>query len=556
MSNSVEKKADFIREIIKGDLASGKHETVLTRFPPEPNGYLHLGHAKSMCLNFGLAEEHRAINAKCRLRFDDTNPAKEGQEFVNSILEDVRWLGYSLDEEPLFASDYFEYFYDCAVELINKGLAYVDEEDIDTMRTKRGNVNQDSEPSVYRDRTEAENLAAFAKMRAGEFAQGEAVLRAKISLTSSNMNMRDPVLYRVMHEQHHHTTENWCIYPTYDYAHCLEDAKEGITHSLCTLEFENHRPIYNWVVKNCTTPSTPRQIEFSRLNLTYTILSKRKLGALVESGVVSGWDDPRMPTLAGMRRRGYPAQAIKKFCQSLGVTKFNGMTDVTLLENEVRSKLNTECLRKMAVLDPLKIVLTNLASEEMVSAVNHPEYPDLGSREIALTPEIYIERDDFMIDAPGKYFRLKPEGAVRLRGGYIIICTDYKLDDNGEVEVVYAEIIPGTIGNSPPEGIKCKAAIHWVSATYAVDATVNIYDRLFHVENPDAEEAELIDLINPDSLQVIKGAKLEPSLADIQLGDKFQFERLGYFGVDIESSEESLVLNRIASLRDSWAKRK
>ncbi len=556
MSDSVEKKADFIREIIKGDLASGKHDTVLTRFPPEPNGYLHLGHAKSMCLNFGLAQEYAHVGAQCRLRFDDTNPAKEGVEFVNSILEDVRWLGYSLEDEPLFASDYFEYFYDCAIELIQKGLAYVDEEDIETMRAKRGSVTQDSEPSIYRERTIEENLAAFAKMRAGDFAQGEAVLRAKISLTSSNMNMRDPVLYRVLHEKHHHTTEDWCIYPTYDYAHCLEDAKEGITHSLCTLEFENHRPIYNWVVENCTTPSKPRQIEFSRLNLTYTVLSKRKLAALVDSGVVSGWDDPRMPTLAGVRRRGYPAQAIKNFCQSVGVTKFNGMTDVTLLENEVRSQLNTQCLRKMAVLDPLKVVLTNLESEELVSVVNHPENPELGSRDIALTPEIYIERDDFMIDAPKKYFRLKPEGAVRLRGGYIIVCKDYALDAQGKVETVYAEIIPGTIGNSPPEGIKCKAAIHWVSATYALDATVNIYDRLFNVENPDADQAELIDLINPDSLQVLTNAKLEPSLTGIKLGDKFQFERLGYFGLDTQSSASELILNRIASLRDSWAKRK
>ncbi len=548
---------DFIREIIADDLASGKHKTTITRFPPEPNGYLHIGHAKAICLNFGIQQENDESGATCNLRFDDTNPAKEDVEYVESIKSDVAWLGFQWDGEARYASHYFEFFYDCAVALINKGLAYVDQQSLEEMRANRGDVNTPGTPSPYRDRSVEENLELFSQMRAGKFKDGEAILRAKIDLTSSNMNMRDPVLYRVMHAEHHNTGNDWVIYPMYDFAHPLEDAYENITHSLCTLEFENHRPLYDWLIEHCPVPSKPRQIEFARLNLTYTIMSKRKLLQLVEEKLVSGWDDPRMPTISGMRRRGYPPVAIRNFCKTIGITKQNSLTDVALLEYEIRTHLNASADRRMAVIDPLKVVITNWPDghvEEM-EVGNNPNDETAGARKILLGKEVWIEREDFMIDAPKNYYRLQPNGAVRLRGGYILVCKDFKKDANGEVTEVYVEYLPGTVGADAPEGIKCRAAIHWVSVEHGKDAEVRLYDRLFTEENPDGFEGGYVNCINPDSLKVIQ-AKVEPSLAGVAPEYMCQFERLGYFCADIKDHKpnEQLVFNRSVGLKDSWAK--
>lgn len=551
------KKRDFIRDIIAKDLASGKHETTVTRFPPEPNGYLHLGHARAICLSFGIAEENAATGARCHLRFDDTNPAKEESEYVESIKRDVAWLGFDWGEHLYFASNYFEFFYQCAVHLIKEGKAYVDEQSLAEMRANRGSVTEPGKESPFRDRSVSENLELFEKMREGQFADGAAVLRAKIDMAAPNMNLRDPVLYRVLHASHHNTGNAWKIYPMYDFAHSLEDAKEHITHSLCTLEFEDHRPLYDWVVDHCPVPAKPRQIEFSRLNFTYTVMSKRKLLELVNEGVVAGWDDPRMPTLSGARRRGIPASAIRTVCEETGITKQVGVTDVALLEFETRKILNEKVVRRMAVMNPLKVVLVNYDAErsETVPVPNNPNDPEAGAREVALGRELWIEREDFALDPPKKYHRLKPEGAVRLRGGYIIKHVGHELNEAGEVTEVHCEYLEGTIGENPPEGVVCKAAIHWVSAAHAHEAEVRIYDRLFTAENPDAAEGGFKTVLNPDSLQLVTGVQVEEAAASMQPGECCQFERVGYFVADCEEhvAGETLVFNRTVALRDSWA---
>ncbi len=552
-------KSDFIRDIIAEDLAAGKHSTTITRFPPEPNGYLHIGHAKSICLNFGIALEHAAIGAKCHLRFDDTNPEKEETEYVESIKTDVRWLGFDWGDDLYFASDYFEFFHDCAVHLIRNGKAYVDYQTPEEMRARRGDVNTPGTPSPWRERPVQEHLDGFARMRAGEFKEGECVLRAKIDLASPNMNLRDPVIYRIMHATHHNTGDAWCIYPMYDFAHPLEDALEHITHSLCTLEFENHRPLYDWFIEHCPVPSKPRQIEFARLNLTYTVMSKRKLLQLVQEGHVSGWDDPRLPTISGLRRRGYPAAAIRHFCRRVGITKFNGTTDVALLEYDVRDHLNQTAPRKMAVLDPLKVILENRGDEPLQAAVvpNHPQDPEMGERVVAFSDEIWIEREDFMEDPPKKFFRLGPGRCVRLRGGPIIRCTGYELNAAGEVTQLRAEILPGTTGMDSPEGVECRAAIHWVDARNGVQAEVRLYDRLFSVEDPDGVQGGFLTVLNPDSLRTVS-AWIEPSLAELAPGASCQFERVGYFVADSREHVSGMrpVFNRTVSLKDSWGKKR
>lgn len=554
-----DEKKDFIRDIIAEDISSGKHAAPITRFPPEPNGYLHIGHAKAIGVNFGLAQEYADLGARCHLRFDDTNPVKEDVEYVESIKRDVTWLGYDWGEHLYFASDYFEYFYDCAVALIKKGLAYVDTQTSEEIREQRGNVKVPGKPSPHRARSVEENLELFAKMRSGEVEDGGAVLRANIDMESFNMNMRDPVLYRVVHASHHNTGDAWCIYPMYDFAHPLEDAKEGITHSLCSLEFENHRPLYDWVVENCPVESKPRQIEFARLNIGYTVMSKRKFIQLVEDEHVGGWDDPRMSTLSGMRRRGYPPEAIRSFVETVGLTKQNSLSDFALLEFEVRSFLNKVALRKMAVLDPVKVVVTNYpeSESEVVTVPNNPENEDDGVRELTFTREFWIEREDFMVDAPKKFFRLRPGGAVRLRGAYIIQHVDHVLDESGEVSEIHCEFISNTIGQSAPEGVKCRTAIHWVSCDEGVDAEVRLYDRLFTEELPDSVDGGYLECLNPASLTVVENAKVEPSLAAMAAGERCQFERLGYFCADSEDhSPEKPVFNRVVTLRDSWSSKK
>ena len=556
--NQSESKKDFIREIVNQDLASGKHQSVVTRFPPEPNGYLHIGHAKAIHISFGIAQE--VAGGRCHLRFDDTNPSKEETEYVEAIIRDVQWLGYDWGEHLYYASDYFSFFYEQALTLIKAGKAYVDLSSPEDIREMRGNVKVAGKDSPYRDTTVEENLVLFEKMKSGELKEGKAVLRAKIDMSSPNMNMRDPVIYRIMHAPHHRTGDTWKIYPMYDFAHPLEDAKEHVTHSLCSLEFEDHRPLYEWVNEQSDAPSRPRQIEFSRLNLTYTVMSKRKLLELVEQGVVDGWSDPRLPTISGMRRRGFTAAAIRNLCEKVGVTKFNGTTDVALLEHEVRQDLNAVAERRMAVLRPLKVIITNWEEgrEESMEVQNHPENPSLGTREVTLTREVYIEREDFMIDPPRKFFRLGPGRSVRLRGAYILTCTGYELcPDSGEVTEVYVEYIPDTVGKNPPEGVKCKAAIHWVSARYGVNLEVRLYERLFQEENPDAHEDGFMACLNPDSLEILTAAKGEVSLKDARVGTCYQFERLGYFCADErDHSAQAPVYNKTLGLRDSWAKKK
>ena len=550
---------DFIREIIAKDLASGKHDTVITRFPPEPNGYLHIGHAKAICISFGIALENKATNARCHLRFDDTNPEKEETEYVESIKNDVRWLGFDWGDNLYFASDYFDFFYACAQHLINAGLAYVDEQSPEEMKKNRGDVVTPGTASPFRDRPAEESLTRFEEMKAGQHADGSMVLRAKIDLSSSNMNMRDPVIYRIMHATHHNTGDQWRIYPMYDFAHPLEDAHEHITHSLCSLEFENHRPLYDWFVQNCPVPSAPRQIEFSRLNLSYTVMSKRKLLQLVEEGHVNGWDDPRLLTISGMRRRGYPPAAIRSFCHRGGVTKVNSVTDMAILESEIRDELNLTAQRRMAVLDPLKVVITNWSADdhsELVEVPNNPANKEAGTRMVSLGKEIWIEREDFMEDPPKKFFRLGPDRSARLRGGYIITCTGFEKNDAGEVTEIHCEFIPDTIGQDAPEGIKCRAAIHWVDAATAATAEVRLYDRLFSEENPDAAEGGFLSCLNPDSLTIIENAKLELSLSEADKGSRYQFERIGYFCADAidHAPGERIVFNRTVALKDSWKK--
>jgi len=551
-------KLDFIREIIAEDLASGKHSTIITRFPPEPNGYLHIGHAKSICLNFGIALEQAAVGAKCHLRFDDTNPEKEEVEYVESIKTDVKWLGFDWAEDLYFASSYFHFLYDCAVHLIREGNAYIETQSAEEMRASRGNLTTPGTPSPGRSRSVEENLDLFSRMKAGDFKEGDCVLRAKIDLTSSNMNLRDPVLYRIMHSHHHNTGDAWCIYPMYDYAHPLEDALEHITHSLCTLEFENHRPLYDWFIEHCPVPAKPRQIEFARLNLSYTIMSKRKLLELVQGGHVSAWNDPRLPTISGLRRRGYPPAAIVNFCKRVGITKFTGTTDVALLEFEVRDSLNHSAPRRMAVLDPVKVVLGNWSAEPLatVEVPNHPQNPEMGNRDLPISNEVWIEREDFMEVPEKKFYRLGPGRHVRLKGGHIIRCTDYEKDADGIVTLIHAEILPGTVGADSPEGIECRAAIHWVDVATGLDAEVRLYDRLFTVEDPDAAEGGFLTVINPDSLKKIT-VKIERSLARVEPGFSCQFDRIGYFVADTDDHHPGTqpVFNRTVALKDSWVKK-
>lgn len=544
---------DFIREIIEQDLESGKHASIVTRFPPEPNGYLHIGHAKSICLNFGIAQEY---NGRCHLRFDDTNPAKEDQEYVDSIKEDVRWLGFDWQENLHFSSDYFDQLYEWAQHLIREGKAYVEDLSAEEMREYRGSLTEPGKNSPCRSRSVEENLELFGAMKKGDFDKGTKVLRARIDMAHANLNMRDPVLYRILKKHHHRTGDKWCIYPNYDFTHGESDALEHITHSLCTLEFENHRPLYEWFIKNIPVPSTPRQIEFARLNLTYTVISKRKLLQLVEKQLVSGWDDPRMPTLSGMRRRGYTPEAIRHFCKRIGITKFNGTTDVALLEHSLRDHLNETSPRVMAVLDPIKVTITNYPEDQVeeMEAANHPGDESFGTRKVPFCRELYIERNDFMEDAPRKFFRMSVGREVRFRAAYFIKCEEVIKDDTGEVIELRCTYDPETRGgNNPPDGRKVKGTIHWVSARHAIDAEVRIYDRLFTEENPDSGDGDFIDRLNPDSLKTLTQCKLEPLLGEAEPGARYQFERLGYFCRDNKNGD-SLVFNRTVPLRDSWGK--
>jgi glutaminyl-tRNA synthetase len=544
---------NFIRQAIDEDLRQGRNDgRVVTRFPPEPNGYLHIGHAKAICLNFGVAEDY---NGHCTLRFDDTNPIKESMEYVESIKEDIRWLGYDWGENLRHASDYFEQLYAWAVELMGEGKAYVDSLDADAIREHRGTLTEPGRESPYRGRSVEENLDLFARMRAGEFPDGAHVVRAKIDMASPNMNMRDPVMYRILHASHQMTGDAWCIYPMYDFTQGQSDAIEHVTHSLCSLEFEDHRPLYDWFIDNLDVPSRPRQIEFSRLNLNYTVMSKRRLKLLVDDGHVSGWDDPRMPTLSGMRRRGFTAAAIRDLCDRVGVTKKDNVIDVAVLENCVREDLDAKAPRVMGVLRPLRVVIVNYpeGDGEELDAANHPQNPDMGSRKVPFSRVIYIERDDFLEDPPKKFFRLSPGREVRLRYAYLVTCVDVVKDDGGEIVEVHCRYDPETRGGSAPDGRKVKGTIHWVSAAHGLETRVRLYDRLFDVPSPDARD--FVEHINPDSLVTLDDACLEPSVADAAPGTHLQFERLGYFCVDTVDSEPGApVFNRTVTLRDSWAK--
>jgi glutaminyl-tRNA synthetase len=545
-------RQDFIREIVREDLATSKHSEVVTRFPPEPNGYLHLGHTKSIILNFGLAAE---FGGRCHLRFDDTNPVKEELEYIESIKEDVLWLDCDWGEHLYHASDYFERLYEWAEDLVRAGKAYVDDLSAEEIRAHRGTLTEPGTPSPYRDREADENLELLRAMRDGDYPDGAKVLRAKIDMTAGNINMRDPVLYRILRAIHPRTGDRWCIYPTYDYAHGQSDAIEHITHSLCTLEFEDHRPLYDWLVDNLPVPSKPRQIEFARLNLTYTVLSKRLLLQLVNGGHVNGWDDPRMPTISGIRRRGYPPAAIHDFIDRVGLAKRNSVVDLAMLEHCVRTELNRTAERRMGVLRPLKVVIENFsedASEEL-EAVNNPEDSTAGTREVPFGRELYIERADFMEDPPKKFFRLAPGREVRLRYAYFITCREVIKDDAGEVVELRCTYDPETRGGDSPDGRKVKATLHWVSAAHAVAAEVRLYDHLFNRPDPGGD-GDFLDDLNPDSLEVIADAQLEPSIAAFGPGDRFQLERLGYFCVDPDSVSGKPVLNRAVTLRDTWAR--
>jgi glutaminyl-tRNA synthetase len=549
---------DFIREIVRSDVETGRDGgRVVTRFPPEPNGYLHIGHAKAISLDFGVAAD---FGGYCNLRFDDTNPVKEDVEYVDSIKDDVRWLGFDWGDREYYASDYYEQLYRFAEELVRKGLAYVDSLSADEIRAYRGTLTEPGKPSPFRSRSAEENLDLFGRMRAGEFPDGAHVLRARIDMASPNINMRDPVLYRIRHAEHHRTGNQWCIYPMYDFAHPLSDAIEGVTHSLCTLEYEDHRPLYDWCVASVDTSQRPRQYEFARLNLNYTVMSKRKLLQLVEQKHVGGWDDPRMPTISGLRRRGFTPESIRDFCQRIGVAKKENVIDIGLLEHCVREDLNRRAPRAMGVLRPLKLVLTNYpegASEEM-SLVNNPEDPSAGTRRVPFSRELYIEADDFMEDPPKKFFRLAPGREVRLRNAYLITCTEVVKDASGAVAELRCTYDPATRGGDAPDGRKVKATLHWVSAAHAVDAEVRLYDRLFTVEDPDGAATksgrEFTAFLNAASLEVLRECKMEPMLRSAAPGARFQFERLGYFAVDPDTTPERLVFNRTVSLKDSWAR--
>lgn len=554
MENTERETLNFIEEIVAEDLKSGKHKSITTRFPPEPNGYLHIGHAKSICLNFGIAKKY---GGKTNLRFDDTNPVKEDTEYVDSIKEDIKWLGFQWAEEH-YASDYFEQLYQWACDLIKKGLAYVDDQSLEEMRENRGTVQTPGKNSPYRDRSIEENLNLFERMRNGEFPDGSKTLRAKIDMAHPNMHMRDPIMYRILHTSHHRTGDKWAIYPMYDYAHGESDSIEKITHSICTLEFDIHRPLYDWFIAQLGIfPS--HQYEFARLNLNYTVMSKRKLLQLVKENYVNAWDDPRMPTICGLRRRGYTPESIRNFCENIGVAKRDNVIDYTRLENALRDDLNKKAQRVMVVLNPVKLIIDNYPAEksETLQAINNPEDETAGTREVSFSKELYIERDDFMENPPKKYFRMTPGQEVRLRYAYIVRCTGVEKDENGEITAIYCTYDENSRGGNPADGRKIKGTIHWVDADKHCNVEVRLFDRLFRSESPDKVEEghSFLENLNPDSLKVLNNCKAENFLASAQSLDKFQFERLGYFSVDYDSSAEHLIFNRACTLKDSWSKK-
>lgn len=547
------KASNFIHDFIDEDLKEGVYDHVQTRFPPEPNGYLHIGHAKAICINFGTSEKYNGV---CNLRLDDTNPSKEDMEYVDAIKEDIEWLGFKWNK-CLFASSYFDFIYECAIKLINKGLAYVDDLSADEIREYRGTLTEAGKNSPYRDRSVEENLDLFKRMTDGEFANGERVLRAKIDMASPNINMRDPVIYRIAHISHHQTGDKWCVYPMYDFAHPLSDAKEGVTHSLCSLEFENHRPLYDWFLKACEIEQPPRQIEFARLNLNYCLTSKRKCLALVNEGIVDGWDDPRMVTLSGMRRRGYPAAAIRDFCDKIGVSKAYSVVDMGLLEACVRDALNSTAPRAMAVLDPIELIVENYpdGQTEDIEIPVHPDHPEMGTRTVKFSKHLFIERDDFMAEPVKKYFRLYPDNEVRLKSAYFVKCTRFETDEQGNPVRIYCTYDPESKGGESPDGRKVKGTIHWVSRDDCFKATVNMYDRLFNVPNPsDETNGDFKQNLNPDSLIVLKDCVIEGSLENAKAGDVFQFMRKGYFCVDKNSEKKNKIFNLTVALNSSWGK--
>ena len=547
--------SNFIHDFIDEDLKDGVYSRVQTRFPPEPNGYLHIGHAKAICINFGVKNKYNGV---CNLRLDDTNPVKEDTEYVEAIEEDIKWLGFDWDN-VYFASDYFDFIYDCAIKLIKKGKAYVDDLSPDEIREYRGTLTEPGKNSPYRDRSVEENLDLFARMTNGEFEAGTKVLRAKIDMSSPNLNMRDPIIYRIMYAHHHRTGDKWCVYPMYDFAHPLSDAAEKVTHSLCSLEFENHRPLYNWFCNECIDGEKPRQIEFARLNLNYTLTSKRKCLKLVQDNIVDGWDDPRMATISGMRRRGYPAEAIRDFCEKIGVSKAYSVVDFALLESCVRDNLNKNSARVMSVVDPLKLVIDNYPEDktDILEVEYHPDHPEYGSRKIPFTKELWIEKGDFMVEPIKKYKRLYPGNEVRLYKGYYVTCTGYDTDENGEVTCVHCTYDPESFGGDTPDGRKVRGTIHWVSTADNVKATVRMYDRLFDVENPSDEEgvSSFEDNLNPDSLVEVE-AYCEKSLADTKPGDKYQFMRIGFFCTDKDTTDGKIVFNKTVAMRDTFNKKK
>ncbi len=547
------KVSNFIHDFIDEDLKEGVYDHVQTRFPPEPNGYLHIGHAKAICINFGTSEKYKGV---CNLRLDDTNPSKEDTEYVDAIKEDIEWLGFKWNK-CLFASSYFDFIYECALRLINKGLAYVDDLSAEEIREYRGTLTEAGKNSPYRDRSVEENLDLFKRMTDGEFPNGERVLRAKIDMASPNINMRDPVIYRIAHISHHQTGDKWCVYPMYDFAHPLSDAKEGVTHSLCSLEFENHRPLYDWVLKACDIEQPPRQIEFARLNLNYCLTSKRKCLALVNEGIVDGWDDPRMVTLSGMRRRGYPAAAIRDFCDKIGVSKAYSVVDMGLLESCVRDALNSTAPRAMAVLDPIELVIENYpdGKTEDIEIPVHPDHPEMGTRTVKFSKRLYIESDDFMAEPVKKYFRLYPGNEVRLKSAYFVKCTRFETDEDGKPVRIYCTYDPASKGGESPDGRKVKGTIHWVSRDDCFKATVNMYDRLFNVPNPsDETNGDFKQNLNPNSLVVLKDCAVEGGLRDAKPGDVFQFMRKGYFCVDKKSEKDNMIFNLTVALNSSWGK--
>ena len=544
---------NFITEIIDNDIKSNLSKKIITRFPPEPNGYLHIGHAKSIYINFSIAEKY---GGQCNLRFDDTNPLKENIEYVNSIIEDIKWLGFKWHKEPLYASDYFDQMFDFAIDLIKKGLAYVDDQTSEEIKNNRGTLNSPGKDSPYRNRSINDNIDLFQKMKNGDFKDGEKVLRAKINMASPNINLRDPIIYRILHAKHHRTGNKWCIYPMYDWAHGIEDSMENISHSICTLEFEDHRPLYDWFLEKINI-FHPRQIEFARLNLNFTVMSKRKLKILVDNKIVDGWDDPRMPTISGLRRRGYSPESIKNFINQTGVVKRNGVTDISLLEHSLREHLNQISLRVMAVLNPLKVVITNFPKDktEYLDAKNNPENKEDGTRLVPFSREIYIEKTDFLEDAPKKFFRLSLDKEVRLLHAYYITCNKIIKNDQGEIIELHCEYDPKSKGGWTEDGRKVKGTIHWVSISHAINAQINLYNRLFNNENPLDDKSDFLNNYNPKSLKTVKNAKLEPSLKSAKLNSYYQFVRTGYFSLDKKSSNDQLHFNQSVSLRDSWSKK-